>query len=99
MIKCALTYGDITRIRQESSDKAKETKTSVQPYIIVVGQIEDVLQSYVTIDETLYTTTSTLEALDVCFKAFHVLQMNYPDASKHLWMLLQKGLYKSNSIE
>jgi len=69
-------------------------RTSVQPYIIVVGQIENVSQSYVSIDEILYSTKSTLEALDVCFKAFHVLQINYPDASKHLWMLIQKGLYK-----
>lgn len=50
--------------------------------------------SYVTIDEVLYSTDSTLEALDICFKTFHVLNLSYPDASKHLWMLIQKGLYK-----
>jgi hypothetical protein len=58
-----------------------------------VGSITDVTNSYVTIDEVLYSTESTLEALDVCFKAFHVLNINYPDASKHLWTLIQKGLY------
>lgn len=36
---------------------------------------------------------STLEAFDITFKAFHVLQICYPDASKHLWMLIQEGLY------
>jgi len=66
---------------------------SVQPYIIVVGPIVNVSNSYVTIDEVLYSTESTLEALDVCFKAFHVLKINYPNASKHLWMFIQKGLY------
>lgn len=71
----------------------KEMRTSVQLYIIVMGQIENVSQSYVSIDEILYSTKSTLEALDVCFKAF-ILQINYLDASKHLWMLIQKGLYK-----
>lgn len=69
-------------------------RTSVQPYIIVVGEVENVSQSYVSIDEILYSTKSTLEALDVCFKAFHILQINYPDPSKHLWTLIQKGLYK-----
>ncbi|XP_067208165.1 uncharacterized protein [Linepithema humile] len=94
MIKCVTTCGDITRIRQESNNKAKEMRTCVQPYIIVVGQLENISQSYVSIDEILYSTKSTLQALDICFKAFHVLQINYPDASKHLWMLIQKGLYK-----
>lgn len=88
------TSADITKIRQEASKNAKEMQTSVQPYIIVVGSITNVSNSYVTIDEVLYSTESTLEALDVCFKAFHVLKINYPDASKHLWTLIQKGLYK-----
>ncbi|XP_071578556.1 uncharacterized protein [Temnothorax nylanderi] len=94
MIKYVTTSADITKIRQEAIDEAKETQTSVQPYIIVVGSISNVSNTYVTIDEVLYSTDSMLEALDVCFKAFHVLQINYPDASKHLWMLIQKGLYK-----
>lgn len=67
---------------------------SVQPYVIVVGSIKNVSDSYVTIDEVLYSTESTLEAFDICFKAFHVLKIDYPDASKHLWMLIQKGLYQ-----
>lgn len=88
------TSADITKIRQEASDKAIEVLTSVQPYIIVVGSIENVSGSYATIDEVLHSTESTLEALDVCFKAFHVLKINYLDASKHLWMIIQKELYK-----
>lgn len=59
-----------------------------------MGQIKNISQSYVTIDKILYSTKFILEALDVCFKVFHVLQFNYPDVSKHLWMLIQKGLYK-----
>ncbi|KAL6253931.1 hypothetical protein P5V15_015773 [Pogonomyrmex californicus] len=70
------------------SDIAKEMQTSVQPYIIVVGSIKNVTNSYVTIDEVLYSMESTLETLDVCFKAFHVLKINYPDTNKHLWMLI-----------
>jgi len=41
---------------------------SVQPYVIVVGSIANVSNSYVTINEVLYFT---LEALNVCFKIFH----------------------------
>ncbi|KYN39999.1 hypothetical protein ALC56_05607 [Trachymyrmex septentrionalis] len=89
------TSADIAKIRQEARDKAKEMKMSVQPYIIIVRSIINVSDSYVTFDEVLYSTESTLEALDICLlKVFHVLKINYPDASKHLWMLIQKGLYE-----
>lgn len=71
-------------IRQETISKAKELQISVQPYVIVVGSHENISHSYVTVDEVLYMTESTLEVLDICFKVFHVLKVNYPDASKHL---------------
>ncbi|XP_071578554.1 uncharacterized protein [Temnothorax nylanderi] len=51
MIKYVTTSADITKIRQEAIDEAKETQTSVQPYIIVVGSISNVSNTYVTIDE------------------------------------------------
>lgn len=89
---------DITLIRQEAINKAKELQTSIQPYVIVVGSCENISHSYVTIDEVLYMTESTIEALDTCFKAFHVLKLNYPDASKHIWMLIQKGLFKFRTL-
>ncbi|KYN15961.1 hypothetical protein ALC57_11798 [Trachymyrmex cornetzi] len=94
MIKYINTWADITKIRQEARDKTKKMQISVQPYVIVVGSITNVSDSYVIIDEVLYSTESTLEALDICFKVFHVLKIDYPDASKHLWMLIQKGLYQ-----
>ncbi|KAL0100520.1 hypothetical protein PUN28_019670 [Cardiocondyla obscurior] len=94
MIKCVPTSGDITKIRQEASDKAREMQISVQFYIIIVGTIRNVSNSCVTIDDVLYSTESVLKALDVCFKAFHVLKISYPDASNHLWTFIQKRLYK-----
>lgn len=68
---------------------------TTQPYIIVVGpSLKNIQNSYVCIDDVLYTTSSTVEAVDVCFKAFHVLQLNYPAASEHLWIIIQKCIYK-----
>lgn len=48
---------------------------------------------YVCVDETLYTVDSIIRAIDICFKAFHVFQLNCPLASDHLWILIQKGIY------
>ena len=71
-----------------------EKQLPLQPYIIVVGLVlSDITESYVAIDTALYSVDSTQEALDVCFKAFHVLHARYPPESHHISMMIQKGLY------
>lgn len=38
--------------------------------------------------------TSVLKAIDTCFKIFHVFNVQYPAASDHIWILMQRKLYK-----
>lgn len=85
----------MTRLREESIAKCKEQKITNQPYIIVVGStLKDIEDTYVCVDDVLYTVSSTVEAIDICFKIFHVFQLKYPTASEHLWLLIQKYIYK-----
>lgn len=85
----------MTRLKEDTIKRCKELNLTLQPYIIIVGSsLAAIDTSYVCIDDVLYDTTSTVEAIDVCFKAFHVLQLYYPAASEHLWFLLQKCVYK-----
>lgn len=75
-------------------EKASELNITVQPYIIVIGPILfDIRTSYVCIDSILYSTDSILQALDMCFKVFHVLHLQYPVFTDYLRLILQRGLY------
>ncbi|KYN00656.1 hypothetical protein ALC62_08565, partial [Cyphomyrmex costatus] len=95
IIKHAVIPGDITRLREENIRKCKELKLTIQPYIIVVGPtLHEITTCYLCIDDTIYNISSTLEAVDICFKTFHVLQLQYPTASEHLWLVIQKCIYK-----
>lgn len=69
-------------------------KISLQPYIIFVGSYDSVEEIYVSLDDVLYKVNSMIEAIDVCFKIFHVFEVNYPVSSEHLWLLIQQGIYK-----
>lgn len=85
----------MTRLREDTIKRCKELNLTIQPYIIIVGSsLKEINKSYVCIDDILYDTSSTVEAVDVCFKIFHVLQLYYPIASEHLWLLIQKCIYK-----
>jgi len=68
---------------------------TVQPYIIVVGpSLDKIVSFFVAVDTTLYNVKSVFEAIDACFKIFHALNVTYPAASQHIWLLIQRELYQ-----
>lgn len=67
---------------------------TLQPYIIVVGPtLSEISSFFVSVDKVLYNTESAFKAIDTCFKIFHVLNIKYPAASNHIWLLIQRELY------
>ncbi|KAL0103973.1 hypothetical protein PUN28_016969 [Cardiocondyla obscurior] len=76
--RCNSTLGIIEK-------QAENLNIMVQPYILIIGTIlGDICNSFISIDDVLYSADSTLQALDICFKVFQVFHMNYPVFSEHL---------------
>ncbi|XP_011688398.1 PREDICTED: uncharacterized protein LOC105450312 [Wasmannia auropunctata] len=95
IIKHAVIPGDVTKLREEYVKKCKELKLTIQPYIFIIGPtLHEITTCYLCVDDVLYNTSSLIEAVDACFKTFHVLQLQYPTASDHLWLIIQKCIYK-----
>ncbi|XP_051167781.1 uncharacterized protein LOC127285689 [Leptopilina boulardi] len=87
--------GDITKARQEREDVMRRKGLILQHFIFVVGEtLENARDFFVAIDNFLYSVTSALQAIDICFKSFHVLRAKYPCASDHIWYIIQRFLYK-----
>lgn len=86
---------DTTTIQEKRREAMKKLGMTVQPFIIAVGlTLSEIDSFYVCIDTVLYKVPSALKALEVCFKSFHVLDAEYPPESEHLWLLLQRSLFK-----
>lgn len=71
-------------MKQEARKHAEMLNITLQPYIVILGSLHEVKETYVQVDDILYKTSSILEAIDVCFKTFHVFQVSYPIMSEHL---------------
>lgn len=72
----------------------QKRKRSLQPFMIVVGEtLSSITNAYVCVDKNFYKLPSTIEALDVLFKVFYVLDTFYPPESSHLWSIIQEFLY------
>lgn len=77
-----------------SWNKKKSKEITIQPYVLIQGPtLHDIQNIYIVIDEVIVKTTDVLQGLNVTFKSFHVLDAEYPAASEHIWLLLQKVVY------
>ena len=62
-----------------------EKGLTVQPFIVVVGpELNQPENFFLCIDDQQYEISTALEAIDICFKSFHVLGALYPPPSLHL---------------
>jgi hypothetical protein len=64
----------------------------MQPMVVVVGELGSISSAYVVLDDARWQVQTALKAVDICFKAFHVLHVQYPVES-NVWMLLQRLVY------
>ncbi|KAG8182903.1 hypothetical protein JTE90_028725, partial [Oedothorax gibbosus] len=78
---------EITRKREKMSSEFNSTT-----FIIVTGEQSD-LDSYIFIDKILYSVSSPLKAVDLCFKCIHALNATYAPESMQIWLLIQKAVY------
>ena len=55
--------------------------------------------SYVVIDKTIYTCASVTTAIDLCFKSFFALNIDYPLASANLWSFIYVYVYEIKGLK
>jgi len=73
---------------RQKIDSALSLGLTVQPYVVVVGNIngEDSSMQYFTIiDDVQFLLENLLKAIDLCFKLFHVLNLKYSPQAQQVW--------------
>lgn len=68
---------------------------TVQPYVVVIGNVDglDSLKSYTVINDTQYILETPIKAIDICFKAFHSLNLLYPVQSNQVWCFIEQYFF------
>lgn len=79
--------------RAAKRQKCQEKGITWQPRIVVLGEsVIHPVQVLVLVNDTVYEVGSLIKAVDVCFKAFFVLNADYPPQVRDPWLLLQRGV-------
>lgn len=65
------------------------------PYVLILGNDDHhASQAFVIIAGQALEQDALLQAIDVCFKAFFILDIKYPKQCEHVWEFLQSVIYE-----
>jgi len=77
-------------------DKALTCGSTVQPYVIIVGDVDgqDSTYYYTIINNTQYQLETAVKAVDLCFKLYHVLNLEYPPEAEQIWHFFEQYFFE-----
>lgn len=73
--------------------------TSLQPYIIICGPLRCVQSSYIIIDKAMHQCESPLIAVDLCFKIFYSLHVDYSVGCPQIWSFFHISFYEIKGMK
>lgn len=84
---------DHLQTRKELFEKFRLKDT---PFVIFCGESIDDIRSYVCVSGKVYGTQENLKpaaAVDICFKAYTALRLDFAVACESTWLYLEKEVY------
>lgn len=78
---------------QNRKEKLESYGLTLQPMVVAVGSIVNFTSFYVIVNDVKYTSTSLMNAINLCFQVFFALNASYPADSEIVWYFLQKHVY------
>lgn len=60
------------------------------------ANVDEVKDSYVRVEGSLYHVENPLKAVDIAFKAMHALDSKYHAEANREWLFLERAVYKIN---
>ncbi|XP_062552649.1 uncharacterized protein LOC134217837 isoform X2 [Armigeres subalbatus] len=92
-IKLLETEAKVMECVSKRRQEALAAKTTVQPYVIVVGTVEEVRSFFVVLDELLFKCNSMVAAIDLQFKLHTAFHLNYAMECESVMQFLQLFFY------
>lgn len=74
-------------------EKLQDYGLTLQPMVVTVGSILNLTSFYVIVNDVKYTSTSLMNAINLCFQIFFALNATYPVDCEILWYFLQQYVY------
>ncbi|XP_031350570.1 uncharacterized protein LOC116176215 isoform X3 [Photinus pyralis] len=91
-------FDELQEKRSSRRQKLSTYGISDQPYACVAGNLEAVNNFYiVVVNDVVYKVDSSIRALELLFKLYHALDVEYPAESEHIWLFIQEIVFNIKS--
>lgn len=87
-----------TAVEMDATLQTISNKGPIQPCVLVIGSLMDPKQILIYFDSIKYKIFSAMKAYDMCFKIFHVFNVEYPIESNDVWLFIQTFFYNIKTI-
>ena len=81
-------------IRREQSQESAKRGVTVKPQVLVLGEnIKKIEEYFVIVNDTVHEMDPLIKAIDICYKAVFIFNVDYPVQAYDPWLFIQRGLY------
>uniref|UniRef100_A0A8D8I830 (northern house mosquito) hypothetical protein n=3 Tax=Culex pipiens complex TaxID=518105 RepID=A0A8D8I830_CULPI len=87
------TEATLTETIETTRKKAQDRQTTVQPFIVAVGSIENIKKYFVVFDDLLLPCSRAIEAVDIHYKLHDVFNLLYAAECQTVLHFTQKFFY------
>lgn len=78
---------------REKYDAKVKLESSIPPFMTVIGTLNNFQYVMLDFDNITYKLHSLAKAVDVCFKTYHVFNIQYPEKCEPVWDFLNREFY------
>jgi hypothetical protein len=68
-----------------------------QPFILAIGEKFKPHQTFVILEDKCIETNSLLKAVDLCYKLFYILNLQFPPYCQNVWHFFNATFYQCDS--
>ncbi|KAJ8684955.1 hypothetical protein QAD02_020748 [Eretmocerus hayati] len=90
------TLAELESKRTTYEDMLRSHNEPVQPYAILVGTLRRADYSYAVVNNHVYSMSSPLHAIDLCFKVYKIMRVGFSKLSFDAYKFLALHVYKNN---
>ncbi|KAL5239094.1 hypothetical protein ACI65C_006504 [Semiaphis heraclei] len=84
-----IVFGESVEAMQHHFQSLRTQGNPIQPFIFIVGSLFAQREILVYFDTIIYKVHSIIRSVEVCYKIFHVFNLEYPTQSYIVWLFIQ----------
>ncbi|CAI6365987.1 unnamed protein product [Macrosiphum euphorbiae] len=88
-----IVFKESVEAQQHHLEQLRNRGIPIQPFILIVGTMNVQKEILVYFDSVMYKVHSVLRSIEVCFKIFHLFNLEYPSQSAIVWQFIQKYFF------